>query len=83
MPRKPDDYANPGSKPDDYAGDDCSAQDCMTGLPLSDEFYFRLKFLTKNPATIYNNSLVPNRPVGSRFLVIFSEILILNTENLQ
>ena len=29
MPQKPDDYANPGSKPDDYAGDDCSAQDCI------------------------------------------------------
>ena len=27
---KPDDYANPGSKPGDYAGDDCAAQDCTS-----------------------------------------------------
>ena len=27
-PLEPDDYANPGSKPDDYAGDDRAAQDC-------------------------------------------------------
>ena len=55
----------------------------MTGLPLSDGFYFRLKLLTKDPATIYNSVSVRNRPVGSRFMAIFSKFLILDTKNLQ
>ena len=55
----------------------------MTGLSLSDEFYFRLKLLTKDSATMYNGGLVPNRPVGSRFMTIFSKFSILETKNLQ
>ena len=55
----------------------------MTGLSIGDEFYFRLKLLTKDSATIYNSGLVSNRPVGSRFMAIFSKFLILDTENLQ
>ena len=55
----------------------------MTGLSLSYEFYFRLKLLTKDSSTICNSSLVSNRPVGSRFMAIFSKFLILDTENLQ
>ena len=55
----------------------------MTGLSLIDEFHFRLKLLTKDSATIYNSGLVHNRPVGSRFMAIFSKFLILDTEILQ
>ena len=55
----------------------------MTGLSLSDKFYFRLKLLTKVSATIYNSGLVPNRPVGSRCMALFSKFLVLGTENLQ
>ena len=55
----------------------------MKGLSLSDEFYLGLKLLTKDPATIYNSDLVRNRPVGSRFMAIFSKFLILDTEILQ
>ena len=55
----------------------------MTGLSLCDEFYLGLKLLTKDPATIYNSDLVRNRPVGSRFMAIFSKFLILDTKYLQ